>query len=70
MTQEDIKRAEAFKLDDKLVAAEHLNIPGRWKVVGNNTGYIYKDELTQEQAIAYGAELNKNKEESKRYEEA
>lgn len=61
------KRTEAWSLDTKFIAAEHLNIPGHWKVVGNDTWFIYKDEITEEAAIAYAAELNKNKEQSKTY---
>lgn len=55
-------RLAAWRQDDKFIAAEHLNIPGRWKVVGNQTWFVYLDELTKEKAVAYAAELNQNKE--------
>ena len=57
----DRKRLEAWSLDDIIVASEHLNIPGRWKAVGNQTWFIYKDEMTEQEAKLYADELNQNK---------
>ena len=56
-------RVEAWRQDTELVTHKSFSIAsfGSWSVRGNNTKYVYKLGLDEEQAIAYAAELNKNK---------
>lgn len=60
-------RTQAWQNDKKFIAAKHRNITGQWRVVGNDTWFIYKNKLTEEEAIAYASELNKNKKQSLTY---
>lgn len=52
-------RVDAWRQDTELVP--HKYMFGSWSVRGNNTKYVYKLGLNEDQAIAYAAELNKNK---------
>lgn len=45
------------------------NATGTWKVVGNHSGFIYKDNLTHEAARKYSTELNLNKQHNQNYPE-
>lgn len=69
MKHEDLARGAAWSLDTS-VYADLDNQSGFWCVFGNNSGFTYKNSLDEQQAKDYAAELNKNREDSKRYEEA
>jgi hypothetical protein len=69
MKEDHTKRADAWQKDTELYV-NPAEQSGLWRVLGNNSGFIYKDSLDEQQAKDYAAELNKNKETSKRYEDA
>jgi hypothetical protein len=61
-------RQEAWQKDSELITSPEEN-SGLWRVQGNHSGYTYKDSMTEEKALAYAAELNKNKTQYKYLEE-
>lgn len=52
-------RVDAWRQDTELVV--HKHIFGNWSVRGNVTKFFYKLDMDEDKAIAYAAELNKNK---------
>ena len=51
-------RLEAWRKDTKIKVKEVNN---KWIAVGNNTSYIYRDNMTKDFADKYAEELNRNK---------
>lgn len=54
-------RAEAWKKDTAIFTRERKGV---WSAVGDISEFIYKEGMTEDQAIEYMRELNKNKRES------
>lgn len=54
-------RQQAWKKDTRLYYGANSDDSGYWSVIGNNSGFTYKDSMTEQQAKDYAAELNKNK---------
>ncbi len=57
-----ISREKAWKKDEKLLVSKDNNT---YFVIGNKTNYIYKKNLSEENANKYAEELNLNKKNSK-----
>lgn len=55
---EELSRKKAWRMDNNILVFEHKK---RHRAVGDISGFIYRDGMTQEQAWAYAAELNNNK---------
>lgn len=69
MDKKELNRAEAWQKDTS-VYADLDEGTGLWCVFGDNTGFAYSNSMDEEKAKEYAAELNKNKEFSKKYEDA
>jgi hypothetical protein len=66
MIQEQQKRANCWLMDSEFKPT--MSFLDSWSVIGNNSEFIYKDKMNEQQAKAYAEELNQNKQYSKRYE--
>lgn len=62
----DTGREQAWKLDTEIYADKDED-SGLWCAFGNNSEFAYKNAMDKDQAKAYAAELNKNKELDKKY---
>ena len=61
ISPQELTRKKAWRLDTTILVQGKKN---KHQAVGNNSGYIYRDGMTQEQAWEYVAELNQNKKNS------
>lgn len=65
ITLDNPKRAQAWQKDTKFIIAQYYI--GLYKVIGEETWFNYKDNMTQQDAKDYADELNKNKNNSSIY---
>jgi len=69
MEKKDLNRSEAWQKDTS-VYADLDEDSGMWCVFGDNSGFAYANSMDEQKAKDYAIELNKNKENSKKYEDA
>jgi len=58
ISPQELTRKKAWRLDTTILVQGKKN---KHQAVGDITGYVYRDGMTQEQAWEYAAELNQNK---------
>lgn len=58
ISPQELTRKKAWRLDTTILVQGKKN---KHRAVGDITGYVYRDDMTQEQAWEYAAELNQNK---------
>lgn len=58
ISPQELSRKKAWRMDTRILTLEKKK---GHQAVGDVSGFVYRDGMSQEQAWAYAAELNQNK---------